>query len=451
MIEMSDTNGTSRRRFLEKTISAGAVGAAAPYFVPAGALGRAETPAPNDRIQIGLIGAGGMGRSNLSNCAKYPDVTVTAVCDVWKARREQTVAQYQESAKPYRDYRELLGQDDVDAVIIATPPHWHALQAIHACEAGKDIYLQKPMTLHLAESIAVTRAVEKHHVISQIGTQIHAGENYRRVVELVRSGNLGKVSVARTFFVLNQGPEGIGPAPQADPPEGFDWKAWIGPNQMIPFNPLIIQSGYNRCSFTDFGAWTPGMAPHILDLPVWALDLDFPTMAASAGGRYVIQGAGDSPDTQDVLWQYPGVTVTWMMSLVNSYGFDLQGSPGIKRRLGVYFHGVNGTVYSDYVKHQVVPEGDRMQDLAPPEASIPPSPGHEREWLDCLRTRKQPSASVFYHHKIDAAIALATLSQKLGRSIRFDPKTKRIVGDEEAARLARPEYRHPWKFPEEYL
>ena len=448
---MCDSNGTSRRSFIGKTIAAGAIGVAAPYFVPAGALGRTASAAANDRIQIGLIGAGGMGRSNLRKCASYPDVMVTGVCDVWKARREQTVALYKESAKPYGDYLEMLQQKDVDAVIIATPPHWHALQAIHACQANKDIYLQKPMTLHLAESIAVTRAVEKHNIISQIGTQIHAGENYRRVVELVRSGNLGKISVARTLLVLNQGPEGIGSAPQVDPPEGFDWDRWVGPNPMIPFNPLIIQSGFNRCAFTDFGAWTPGMAPHILDLPVWALELGFPTITTSSGGRYVIHGAGDSPDTQDVLWQYPGLTVTWMMSLVNSYGFDFQGSPGIKRRLGVYFHGVNGTVFSDYSTHKVVPEGDRMKEAQPPEPSIPPSPGHEREWLDCVRSRKQPGASVFYHHKIDVAIALATLSQKLGRSIRFDPATKRIVGDEEAAKLAKPEYRHPWKFPEEYL
>jgi hypothetical protein len=447
---MSDSSG-SRRSFLGKTVSAGAVGVAAPYVVPARALGRAEKPAPSDRIHLGLIGAGGMGRANLRNCAKYPDVVVTGVCDVWKARRDETVARYGASAKPYADYREMLGQKGVDAVIIATPPHWHALQAIHACEAGKDVYLQKPMTLHLAESIALVRAVQKHNVVSQIGTQIHAGENYRRVVELVRSGNLGKIGVARTLLVMNQGPEGIGPAPEVDPPEGFDWDQWIGPNRMIPFNPLIIQSGYNRCSFADFGAWTPGMAPHILDLPVWALDLGFPTMATSIGGRYVIRDAGDAPDTQDVLWQYPGVTVTWMMSLAGSYGFDFQGSPGIKRRLGVYLHGVNGTLYSGYTTHRVVPEGDRMKDAQPPEASIPPSPGHEREWLDGVLSRRQPSCSVSYHHKIDVAIALATLSQRLGRSIRFDPAAKKIVGDDEATRLAKPEYRHPWKFPEEYL
>jgi len=448
---MSESETTSRRRFIEKTVAAGAIGVAAPYFVPASALGQADQPGANDRIQIGLIGAGGMGRANLSNCARYPDVAVTGICDVWKARRDVLVAKYPQSAKPYHDYREMLRQNDVDAVIIATPPHWHAMHAIDACAAGKDIYLQKPMTLHVAESLAVKRAVEKNGRISQIGTQIHASENYRRVVELVRSGNLGTISVARTFLAINQGPEGIGHAPKADPPPGFDWDLWLGPYPMRPFNPLVIQNGSNRCSFAEFGAWTPGMAPHIIDLPYWALDLDFPTTTSCSGGRYTINDAGNSPDTQEVLWQFPNVTMTWMMSIVNSYGFDLQGEPGIRRRLGVYFHGVNGTLYADYGRHQVIPEGDRMKNAAPPEKSIPPSPGHEREWLDCLRTRQQPSCSVFYHHKIDVAIGLAGLSMKLGRSIRFDPATQEIVGDEEAARLAVPEYRDPWKFPEEHL
>jgi predicted dehydrogenase len=361
------------------------------------------------------------------------------------------VAQYQPSAKGYADYQEMLGQRDIDAVIIATPPHWHALQAIHAVGAGKDIYLQKPMSLHVAESLAVKEAVEKHGAISQIGTQIHAGENYRRVVEWIRSGRLGKVSVVRNFFAINQGPEGIGHAPDTDPPEGFDWNQWVGPYPMRPFNWLLIQNGSNRCSFSQFGDWTPGMAPHILDLPCWALELDYPLTTSSSGGRFTVRGDGDGPDTHEVLWQYPNMTMTWMMSIVNSYGFDLQDSPGIKRRLGVYFHGANGTLFSNYSKHKIVPEGDRLEDTTPPTPSIPSSPGHEREWVECIKSRQQPSCNVAYHSKIDVAIGLATLSLRLGRSIHFDPGAERIVDDEEAARVAKPEYRDPWRFPEEYL
>jgi len=198
----------------------------------------------------------------------------------------------------------------------------------------------------------------------------------------------------------------------------------------------------------DFGGgMTPGMGPHIVDLPYWALELGYPITTSSSGGRYVIQDSGDAPDTHEILWQYPQMTMTWMMSLTNGYSFDLQGKSG----LGIYFHGTNGTLYANYGLHEIVPEGDRMKDAQTPEESIPPSPGHERQWLDSIKSRQQPSTNVAYHNKLNAALCLGTLALKLGRSIRFDPATETIVGDDEAARLAVPEYRDPWKLPEEYL
>ncbi len=448
---MSKSSDLSRRDFVRKTAAAGAVGAAVPYFVPAAALGQDGKPAAGDRIQVGLIGCGGMGRGNLRACAAQPDVAVTALCDVQKSRVDATVAKYKGTAKPYRDYRELLAQKDVDAVIIATPPHWHTLPAIEACKAGKDIYLQKPMTLHLGESLAIKNAVSRHNVISQIGTQIHAGENYRRIVELIRAGNLGKISVVRTFNVMNQGPRGVGHDPNTTPPPGMDWDFWVGPAPMRPYNAILAANAYNHGSWMDFsGGWTPGMAPHIIDLPIWALELGYPTSVSCSGGRYAVGGDGDAYDTQEILWQYPKMTMTWMSTLANSYGFDL-GSGTRSRRLGIYFHGMNGTMYCNYGKYEIVPEGDFMEGKATPPKSIPPSPGHEREWLDCIKTRKQPSCSVFYHSKVNVPLVLGNLSYKLGRSIRFDPATEKIVGDEAAAKAAVPEYRHPWKFPAEYL
>ena len=467
---MSTPSEFSRRKFLHQAAAAGAAGAATPYFVPASALGKGPRGGANDRIQLGLIGAGGMGRANLRNCTKYPDVVVTAIADPWKTRRDAAIADYQGKPKPYADYRELLAQKDVDAVIIATPQHWHCLTAVDACEAGKDLYLQKPMTLHVAESLAVKRAVAKHQRVCQVGTQIHASENYRRVVEIVRCGNLGKISVARSFLRMNQGTEGIGNPPKSEPPRDLDWNLWVGPAPMQPFREAIVGAGpgggWKKMSFADYrGGWTAGMAPHILDLAFWALNPGFPTCTCASGGRHVLRDAGDAPDTHEVLWRFPNLTITWMMSLVSSYAFDLRGGvgdDGVKWRggqgssemrwwLGTYFHGVNGTLYSDYERYAIVPEGNRMQSAKPPQERIPPSPGHEREWLDCLRTRRQPSCNADDHSKIDVAIALANLSLKLGRSIRFDPATEKIVGDEEAARLAKPEYRDPWRFPSQYL
>lgn len=447
---MSEKKELSRRQFVRTTAAAGAIGVAAPYVVPGRALGQDGQTAPSNRIGVGLIGCGGMGRANLGACAAHSDVAVTGACDVWKPRRDAVTAQFAQTCKPYHDYREMLAQDDIDAVIIATPPHWHTLPAIDACKAGKDIYLQKPMTMHLGESLAVRNAVKKHNIISQIGTQIHASENYRRVVELVRAGNLGKISVARTFNVMNQGPGGIGHDPNTTPPAGLDWDFWVGPAPAMPYNGLLAANSYNHCSWMITGGWTPGMAPHIIDLPVWALDLGYPTSVSASGGRYCIKDDGDAYDTHEVLWQYPDMTMTWMSTIANSYGFDLGSGPPT-RRLGIYFHGVNGTMYCNYGMHKIVREGDRMDGIETPEKSIAPSPGHEREWLNSIKTREQPTCSVFYHTKIDVPLVLSILSYKLGRSIQFDPTTEKIIGDPEAAKAAIPEYRAPWKFPAEYL
>lgn len=440
-----------RRKFIEKAATVTAIG-----FVASPVAGAEKQsgsrPGPNSRIHLGLIGCGSMGRANLNECAKHQDVVVTAACDVWKERCDSVVAQFKDTCKGYRDFREMLQQPDLDAVIIATPPHWHALMAIAACEAGKDIYIQKPMTLHLAESLAVRNAVKKHNRISQVGTQIHAGENYRRVVEFVRAGLLGPIGVVRTFNVMNQGVEGVGKSNVRAVPPGLDWDLWCGPAPKCNFNPILAENAYNHSSWLDYsGGWTPGMAPHVIDLPIWALDLNYPTRVSSAGGRYVVQDDGDAYDHHDVLWQYPELTMTWMLSLTNSFDFVMRGDAEPERRLGIYFHGVNGTLYANYGMYRVMAEGKRMKDKQPPPPSIPPSPGHEREWLDSIKSRQQPSCSVFYHVKVDVPIVLSVLSYRLGRSIQFDPKRERIVGDPEAARRAVPEYRSPWKFPMQYL
>ena len=251
---------------------------------------------------------------------------------------------------------------------------------------------------------------------------------------------------------MNQGPAGIGRAPKQDPPAGLDWDMWLGPGPARPFNSLLFADSYNHCSFWDYTrGWTPGMAPHIIDLPMWALNLGVPEETSCTGGRYVIHDDGDAPDTQEVTWRYPNLTMTWMMNCANSFAFDFgRGKPA--RRLGIYFHAVER-----HAVHRLRQAPDRARRRAFSRTrrrrrrSIPPSPGHEREWLDSIKSRKEPSCSVNYHYKVDLAFTLASLSYKLGRSVRFDPKTEKIVGDKQAAKLARPVYRRPWKFPAQYV
>ena len=440
----------SRRQFV-KTASVAAIGA--PIIVNPSVFGGIGRPAPSDKINLGIIGCGGLGKANLSACAAHPDIVVTAACDVWKERLDPVVELHKKTCTGYTDYRDLLQHKGLDAVIIATPAHWHAIQAVEAAEAGLDIYLQKPMTMHLGESLAVRNAVKKHDVMCQIGTQIHASDHYRRMVELVRSGNLGEIGTVRTFFTMNEAPNGIGSGYNTDKiPKGMDWDMWVGPAEMQPFNPNLVKDAFYHCFWQNYsGGWTPGMAPHITDLPIWALELGYPTEISASGGRYIINDDSDGYDNHEVIFRYPNLTMTWMMSLTNSYGFDFLRSQESKRRLGIYFHGVNGTLLTDYSTHQILPEGDRMKGMETPPETIESSPGHELEWVECIKSRKQPSSNPGYHIKVDAPIELSVLSMKLGRSIKFDPEKEEIVGDEVAAKMAIPEYRAPWKFPSEYL
>jgi len=474
---MDKSNQITRRDFLGHAMKIGAAGIAAPYIMNSSASGEESKPQANSRIQVGLIGCNGMGVGNLNNCAGFPDVVVTGACDVSKQRRDAVAGRFKDTCKTYSDFREMLQSKDIDAVIIATPPHWHALAAIAAAEAGKDIYLQKPMTLHLGESLAVRNAVRKHNRICQVGTQMHAAPNYRNVVEIMRAGYLGKISAVRTFNVMNQGEGGVGHSSETKPPEGFDWDFWCGPAPLIPYNSILAAGSYQHGSWMAYsGGWTPGMAPHIIDLPVWALDLKYPTEVSSSGGRFIIKDDGDAYDNHEVLWRYPNMTMTWMSSLTNSYGFDFHGRPEKNRRLGIYFHGVNGTMYSNYNEHRIIPEGDNLDpfikkdvaerkkskdytariqynigELKPFERTVTDVGEHEREWLDCIKSRKQPSCNPSYHVRVDVPIVLSLLSYRLGRTIRFDPDKEEIVGDKEAAKMAIPEYRKPWKFPKQYL
>jgi predicted dehydrogenase len=414
----------TRRTFFKASGTGVGIGLAA------GVLGGRARAAPSDKVNLGLVGVGPMGGGHLRRYLGFPDVRVTAICDVNQRKLDGAVKRTKGAATGYRDFRKLLEHADLDAVVVAPPPHWHAIVAVAVCKAGKDLFVEKPMTLTVGESQAVCKAVKDHGRISQVGTQIHAGENYTRVVEIVRSGILGHVNCVRTFMKLNQRRKGIGTAKDCPPPEFLDWDMWVGPAPSRPYNPLITKGAYHHCSFMAFsGGWLPGMAPHIIDLPVWAL---------------VLEDGGDCPDVQEVLWQYPGLVMTHMMNLTNSYGWDFQGKGGKARRLGIYFHGEHATLFCNYGTYTIVPEADPKAELQLPDKTLPRSKGHYREWIDCIKSRKQPSCNVFYHHKVNVPCCLANLSLRLGRSIRFDPTTGTAVGDDEANRALMPTYRKPW-------
>jgi len=439
----------TRRRFLRRAAAAG--GAALVGITSAVGADAEDPPARSDansRIGLGFVGVGPRGGSLLSAFMGEPDVEVAAVCDVYAPRVEQAVERTNGRARGYRDFRDLLEDDNVDAVIIATPVHWHALPAIYACMAGKDVYVEKPLTHNIAEGRALVRAARENRRVTQMGTQIHAGENFHRVVEIVRSGILGKITLVRTWLVCNEAPNGIGHPPDADPPDGLDWDTWLGPAPECPFNHAKFEGGHFRYFWDYGGGWLTAMGPHIVDLPFWALELGSPRRIVSVGGKHAVDDCAETPDTQHVLYEFDGLTMTWGQTSACSYGYETQGEPGMRRRLGIMFHGTNGSLVADYTSHRIFPEGDRMEGADPPEPYLPRPKSHHREFLDCVRTRELASCDVEYAHRVTAACHLGNIALRAGRSIEWDGESERIAGDDEAQRLVSREYRRPWRLPD---
>lgn len=417
-----------------------AVGAASKARGATGASSRRSVSA-NDRIVIGIIGVGGRGMSHVADFSAQPDVRIAAICDVYEPHLKAALAQVGAGAKGYSDFRQLLAQSDLDAVVIATPPHWHPLITIAACEAGKDVYCEKPMSLYPGEIAPVLKAARENRTITQIGTQIHATANYHRVVEIVRSGVLGKITAARNILFLKEPLQGD--AKPSAPPPGLDWEMWLGPAPLQPYSPAKFEGGQHRYFKSLIGSWIHEMGPHIVDLPVWALNLGAPKSATAGGGRFALTDASDIPDTLDVTWEYPGLIMTWHHSAANTYPFHWT-SEGGDRRLAVLFQGTEGSLVADYGRYELF--GAAKEAKLPEPADKPPA-SHSREWLDAIRSRRPPSCNVEYHANVHKALNLGQLAFRVGRKVVWDDAKGRVIGDREADREAMPRYRGPWSLP----
>lgn len=438
----TDTRNFSRRTFL-KGSSAAAV-AVGVGVAPKRLRAQNSPAAPSERIRLGFIGVGGRALG-LMNDFQAPDTVITAVCDAYRPNLERAVQKAGGKAEAYHDFRDLLEKAPVDAVVIATPPHWHPLISIAALQAGKDVYCEKPIALYPDEVRAMTRAARDNKRITQVGTQIHAGENFRRVVEIVRSGALGKIQVARTQVALNEFP---GPIKNTvgEPPEGMDWNLWLGPIAKRPYCPDMVTVGHRY--FKDcVHSWLNELGTHIMDLAIWALDPGEPKSVSATGGRFAFQDGSDIPDTVDVLYEYDGFSMTFVHTMCNGYNYGFGGPPDKGRKLSVIFHGTNGTLAADYGSYKLYLEGISEEDFKPKVKTIPPSPGHQREFLDGIKSRKQPLCSFDYHEPLALALTLGHVALFSGEKIRWDAEKDEVIGSKTAKRLAKANYRAPWKLP----
>jgi len=438
----------SRRDFL-KTSSAAAVAAGIGVSIgPLGAQEAKKVVSANDKIRLGCIGLGGRGMGVMAGFMNHPDCEIGAICDVYDAHLQAGLEKAGPQAKGYKDFRKLLEQKDLDGVVVTTPPHWHPLISIYACQAGKDVYCEKPISRYPIEAVAMAKAARDNKRVTQVGTQIHSLDNFRRCVEIVRSGALGKIQTVRVVCNMNDYPGGCGKVRSSKPYVGLDWDMWCGPASLVPFNKARFT--LHRYFKEYAGSWLNELGPHIADLAFWAMDPGQPKSASAIGGRLVADDSGDIPDTVDVLWEFPGFNMSWVNTCGNSFDFGLGDGPAqgnLGRNLGVIFQGANGTLMGNYGWHRIVSEGERMKDFVPPEPSIPSSPGHDREFLDAIKTREQPPCNFDYHLPIAVSLNLGHVALNSGRKVYWDAKKGQVVGDKEAQAAATPNYRKPWKFP----
>jgi predicted dehydrogenase len=421
----------TRRRFLRRSIATAAVlGAAASDRV----LGA------NDRIRVGLIGAGNRGQGLWEDFLAQPDVSAVSICDVHPPHLEKAAAMSKTPVSKHGDFRRVLEDGHIDAVIVATPDHWHALQTIMACEAGKDVYVEKPLSLRIAEGRRMVNAARKHGRVVQTGSQQRSGAHYARAVELVRAGRIGTVSHVSAGFVRNAMP-GYLAERISRPPEGLDWEMWLGPapyRASLPLNPLYHFRwfwDYSGGQMTNFGA-------HDLDIVRWVMNVRAPTHVASFGGRYVVKDGGETPDVQEVIYRFPDLVVNWSVREMNGRGSGMF----------MDFHGTKGTLSLTRRGFEVFPEGWSLsEEPKQPRCEAVKDPGseqgksHVRNFLDCVKSRARPNADVEEGHLTATCCHLGNIALRTGKLLQWDAEQERIVGDSEANAWLQYEYRRPWK------
>jgi predicted dehydrogenase len=407
-------------------------------FVQLAAVG-AATAAPSDRIRMGFIGVGRQGTSRLNEFLKQPDVTAAAVCDVDTTHVDRAAdivakAQGQPPAK-FHDFRKLLDVKDIDAVMIATPDHWHALPAIAACRAGKDVFIEKPLSYSIGEGRAMVTAARKHDRITQMGNHIHNDRaTYRRVVEVIKSGALGKIH--RVDCALASSTP-IGRQTDGAAPRELDYDFWLGPAPTRPYNPL--RAHYTYRFFWDYSGGTLiDFWCHYTDVVHWALDLGAPHTVSAAGGRWGVDDMGETPDVIEVVCQYPNLLLTWTVHPNGRPGFDHMGS-------SVIFEGSAATLVCNYNRYEVYVKGRRDEAFKPPAPSIPDSPGHIREFLDGIKSRKRTTCDVEYGHLLTKGGLLANIAYRTGERLTWDDAHERFTGHTQANRYVTRQYRKPWK------
>jgi predicted dehydrogenase len=393
--------------------------------------------AASDRLRIAHIGLGGMGNAHMKWFAALPEVEIVALCDVDQLHLDATMNTLKmlrpgNNAKAYKDFRHILDRKDIDAITCATPDHWHSQIANLAFKAGKDVYGEKPLSHDVKGGQEMLKNLNRYDRVFQLGTQIHAGNNYHRVVELVRSGILGKIHTVR-LWKTGYPPE-LGPASYQQAPKNLDWDMWLGPAPLSEYAPQRCH--FNWRYFSDYGGGVFGdFWSHIADVVYWSIQPKGLKSISARGEK--TGGITDVAKWIDVDYEYDDLNIFWTSQPPNVPG-------AADRNIGAYFEGENGTLLCDYNTHEIRMGGELMLDLTEVPITLERSPGHQQNFVNAVKSRTQPESNLEYARNLTLPMQLGLISYQLGRTLNWNDKREKFVADREANRLLSKEPRKEW-------
>ncbi|MGO8697024.1 MAG: Gfo/Idh/MocA family protein [Limisphaerales bacterium] len=431
----------TRRKFVGKAaLGTIAFGAMASPFIRSAHAGK---PGPNDRIRLGLIGCGGMGQGDLECFFLNPEVDCAVICDVDDAQIAKGVAICQskrnQTPDAVKDFRRVLDRKDVDVVLIATPDHWHALPMVMAAQAGKDIYVEKPLAKSIGEGRAMLEASRQHNRIVQMGSQWRSAPHIVEAAEIIRSGKLGKVSLARAWAFLDWLPS-IGHVADSQPPGGVDYDFWLGPAPRREFNQNRFH--FNFRWFWDYaGGLMTDWGVHLLNIASMGLPDANPKSVTSCGGKFIFDDDSQTPDSQVTVYEFPSCQLIWEHRAGLNNGLN-------GRSWGIEWHGTEGCIIVNDEGWELATERKRGNiDSRRQPSSGDPRPLHVRNFLDCCQSRRQPVLNLELGHRVSALAHLGNIAYRTGHKIVWDAVAEKVAGDDEANRLVSADYREPWRLP----
>lgn len=440
-----DQHKLTRRGFLRTATAGVASGMLFPHTAPSSAFGRDGAVAPSDRITLGLIGTGNINGHHREAFLAQKDVRIVAVCDPVAARRRafrNRINQAYEGrvCDDYRRFGDLLARADIDAVCIATPDHWHALLAVAAMQAGKDVYVEKPLTHTVVEGRRVVETAATYGRVLQTGLQRRSGRAYRYACELVRNGRIGRLTRVEVGIIgINKGVQVGQNFPATAVPEGFDYDLWLGPAPMTPFSPQRVARGNEVCYWYYISDYTAGFISgngvHFVDIAQWGIgDEVKPVAVHTLSAEIPADGLVDD-------------AIAWQSEVVYDNGVRLSySSEGNPHPDGIRFVGTEGWIHVTGGGTLSAGAADVLKSvIGPDEVHLYTSPGHHRNFLECIRTRRPAAACAEVGHHATTTCNLVEISARVGRKVQWDARTQRVVGDDAANRLLSRATRSPWR------